>query len=372
MKSFGRVIIRTKGLNVEKFLNIISSKAKLYNIDRKEKSIFLVEVDSFYKKTYIKQAQKYGLKTEVIRYKGFYKVFYFITQRFVFFVTILFMLSLYIFSNCFLWKININGNEYISRQMIVDVLYDSNISIGRIKGHINTKEVENILLENFKDIALVSVSVFGNSLNINISEKLQSTYMEYKPIMSDYNGIVKEIVLQSGTPLVKVGDRVSKGQQLVLPYIIDSLGDKKNINARAKILLEVDFSYIIEYNKNREIFEDTGEKLVFSNYSIFGLKLKNDDLCPYENYRKHELVYNIFEGNFIPIKKTVTTYYKQTKKQVIITFEECQEEVVAEAYKGLLSGAGQLKLYNQSHKIVYNESLVYVTAYAKALVSIGG
>mgnify|MGYP004643284409 CR=1 FL=1 len=372
MKNIGKVSITLEGLNVEKFLNFLTtSNIDIYNIVRNEHSNFTITIDSHYKKKIISDAEKFGYKVTIGKKSGIYSVFSFALARFVLVCSLIFMLSVYLFSNMFLWKINISGNNLIRTSSIINFLADNGIAVGKIKGSIDNRGVEKLLRDNFPDIALVSTEIYGNSLNINISEKLAKNYLDYSPLTSAYNGVVREFELVSGSSNIRVGDVVSVGQILVEPYIMDSAGNRKSINAKANLCLEVDFNYTIEYNENREIYEDTGNTFVYSNYSLWGLNFKKSKTCPYKNYRLEKQEYYVLNSMFLPIKKTRYRYFEQSPKPAYVPFDEVKESVIRDAYLELDNLARGQKIFDKKYNIVKVGNIYYVTASCKAMIKIG-
>lgn len=372
MKNIGKVSITLEGLNVEKFLNFLcTNKLEIYNIVRNEHSNFTITIDSHFKKKVITDAKKFGYKVSIGKKSGIYNIISFILTRFVLVCSIIFMLSVYLFSNIFLWKINISGNNLIRTSSIISFLADNGIAVGKIKGSIDNRNVEKLLRDNFSDIALVSTEIYGNSLNINISEKLAKNYLDYTPLTSAYNGVVREFELVSGSSTVRVGDVVKVGQILVEPYVFDSAGNRKNINAKANLCLEVDFNYTIEYNENREIYEDTGSTFVYSNYSLWGLNFKKSKACPYKNYRLEKQEYYVLNSAFLPIKKTRYRYFEQSPKPAYVPFEMAKESTIEEAYFGLENLARGQKIFDKKYNIIKVGNIYYVTASCKAMIKIG-
>ena len=74
--------------------------------------------------------------------------------------------------------------------------------------------------EDFDEITWVAAAVKGNHLYISIKENdsfeggIKSTEIPENIIASD-DGTIESIITRSGTPLVKKGDNVEKGQVLV-------------------------------------------------------------------------------------------------------------------------------------------------------------
>lgn len=368
----GKVRFTLRGLNIEKFLNhIISSGYNLAKINRIEhgKVSFVVPFkDSDVVKS---EAEKYGFEVCADEVFGAYKIVDFIVKRFACIVAMIICFCVYLFSNLFVWSVNISGNYELSKADIMAALQLENYGIGRPKANVNIKQVEQVLLNKFDQIALVSAYLYGNSLNINISEKLPQNYLDYSLMSSEYNGIIKEFTLVSGTAAVKVGDVVRVGDVLVYPYIIDNSGEKKSISAQANIVIEVDFSYTIRYNENREIYEDSGRKFVVKNISLGKLNFRKTKPCPYKNYRQKTNESYVLNNMFLPIKKTEIVYYEQVLVSKFIAFEKAKDDLIKEAYEKAVFEAKNFEILDKKHTIVKGDDLYYITATIKAMVYIG-
>ncbi len=368
----GKVKISLQGLNVEKFINYITNAGFfVLRAKRKEYNRFELVVYSKDSQKIIENAQKFGYKIEIKSVFGFYKIADFIFKRFALIVSLIFCLSVYLFSNLFVWSININGINNLSKGEIITYLKENNIGVGKVKTNINAEELEKNLLNHFKQISLVSVYLYGNSVNINISERLSQSYLDYSPILSEYDGVVKEFTLVSGTSNLKVGDIIRQGDILVLPYIIDNAGKKKSIKPQANIVVEVDFNETIIYNENREILEDTGVCTTSYNVSLFGLKFRKDKPCPYTNYRKETREYFVLNNLFLPVKKVETVYYEQNYVSRFIAFETVKGDLIKKAYENLNGKAKSFEILSKDHNIIKNGNEYYITATCKAVVCIG-
>ncbi len=372
-RSFGKVRLKFQGLNVEKFINfILQENFNVSKVKREESNIFSLIVLAKNSQVLIEKGEKFGFKVSIEERFGLCKFTDFIFRRFSFVLTFLIVLCVYIFSNLFLWQINLAGNIRLKNDEILAVLRQNDISLGLIKNKINTNNIEKLLLSNFEEIALVSVNLYGNSLNINISEKLEKDFLTYSPILSQFNGVVKDFTLISGTAAVKVGDLVRAGDILVYPYIIDNSGQKKSISGKANILLEVDFIETISYNENREIYKDTGNVFKSSNISLFKLNFRKNKACPFKFYRKEVKTYYVLNNNFLPIKKEITTYYEQIPTLQKLPFETCEAQVVDDAYRQVLKKASAYNIIDSRHDIVKVNNIYYITISVKAMVEIGG
>ncbi len=124
---------------------------------------------------------------------------------------------------------------------------------------IDYKQIENKILSSNPNITFVSVYKEGNFLVVDsqiTSSKIEVLGENSTDIVSVVDGVIEEIVVLRGTPLVKVGDKVKKGDILVGAY---SLGKEEGETfptftvARVKIIETVEFSYKPNILNDREI-----------------------------------------------------------------------------------------------------------------------
>ena len=91
------------------------------------------------------------------------------------------------------------------------------------KKDINLTQIEN-QIQKVDRVSLVSAIIKGNTLVINIKEKVYNPEYEdkenFKPIISVHNAIITEVTVIQGTPMVKAGQVVQKGQILVSPFVV--------------------------------------------------------------------------------------------------------------------------------------------------------
>ncbi len=271
-----------------------------------------------------------------------------------------------IFCSNYVWQIRIYGNENISKQEIISVLSDNGIK----KGKLNTKsnqQIEEILLNNYNRLAQVSVIREGTAIIINLSEKLVYNPGEFSPITAKYSGIITEINVLTGTLNVKVGDYVNVGDTLVLPFNLDSAGNKISVCPAAEIKAKLYITSKAEINKITYALERTGKTKKVYNYSIFNKHLYAKNKNSFDFFECEE--YNTYISNLIPIKQTTTTYYELKQVEVEHNLEQEKPELVEKAYNDAISKLPQdYTLINESN----TTSLVDNTLYATTILTVEG
>ena len=173
MFNLGFLEIEVNGLNIEKFLNLLNKEGVFVCfVDKKEFNNFCIKIPYIHYKKFLEIAGKMCYNISVKKVTGLKKYLNFFKSRIALTIGILVIAIFMPFINLFLFQFSINGNKTISDEQICAVLDKNNISVGSFKQNIDTKNVEKILLGEFKNISLVSCSMLGNTLLINIKEKI--------------------------------------------------------------------------------------------------------------------------------------------------------------------------------------------------------
>ncbi|MDO5402906.1 MAG: sporulation protein YqfD, partial [Eubacteriales bacterium] len=125
------------------------------------------------------------------------------------------LMSLYV------WNISFTGNMEYSDQLLAKFLKGQSYRMGMRIEDIDCDGIESRLRNQFDNITWVSAEIRGTRLIIHIKENdgvsvtAADEKRERSSIYSDYEGTVVSIITRKGTPLVKVGDTVSAGDELV-------------------------------------------------------------------------------------------------------------------------------------------------------------
>ncbi len=129
----------------------------------------------------------------------------------LFFVIVLYVLS------SFIWVIDITGNKLISEDKIVEVIRQAGLYRGVPKWSVDTAELEKSIMRQVNGLAWVGVIVDGTRLEIKVVEKVlpPDNGAQLMDIVAQKEGLIKQILVLSGHPLVQEGDTVTAGQVLI-------------------------------------------------------------------------------------------------------------------------------------------------------------
>jgi len=294
-----------KNLNKEKILKEIVKITSLKNVKITE-SEFSFYVNSKYQKKVNKILKSKNCKIVNKEKKGLFTFLRNTVLRLGVVIVLAIMFIFLCISNLFVFQYKVLGLDLLTENEIYNVLKENDITGIKLKSNINKKQLENLIL-NVDKVSLVSVVVKGNTLIINIKEKIYNEEYEdkgqFKPLVSNYNGIITEISVISGTPLVKMGQTVKVGQELVAPYTIDSSGNKLSVKPLAEIKADT-FNYTIsEFSDEKIIYEDTGKKIkskqIFLGNSVL---YKNSKENSFQYYRVEDKITYLTSNLLLPLK----------------------------------------------------------------------
>ena len=340
--------LKVKGLNQEKYINKIIKDIKIYDYDRisKDEFVFGIEYSD------LKKTKKFLVENnfEIIEIKkmGFYKHFLNFFSSIGLIIGFSLSLVLIFFQNIYIKNYQVIGNESLSTKEIVRFIKDN---FNSNKNKIDIKAVEIALTNEFKDISYASVIIKGQTLVINIKEKLlpNEIYGDFSPLIAHFDGKITKVELVSGTLNIKVGDIVKKGDILVSPFIIDSQGENKEVEANAKIYAETWNIGIVEYFDNYYETTRTGKRIENSEITLFGLEIyKNTKENKFKLFEEESYTQDLNKNIILPFKLNKHIIFELESNLVEKPFESVKDEVVDKARLNALE-----KL--QKYDIVINE-----------------
>lgn len=235
----------------------------------------------------------------------------------------------------FLFNITFSGNSNLTTPVLTRYLESIGVKNGCRTACIDCNDIEKKMREDFDEITWVAAAVKGNHLYISIKEndsfegEIKSTEIPENIIASD-DGTIESIITRSGTPLVKKGDNVEKGQVLVsgVVNICDDSGEviaKRGVTADADVLIKTEMIYSDELSEKYENKVFTGKTRVNAviragKYIIsigpgaVGLKLCDKK----EDYK----TLKINDDLYLPVSVGKITYYEYKPEEYTYSDEE--------------------------------------------------
>lgn len=273
---------------------------------------------------------EYGLPFFLYRYR----------RRKGFFVGIfLCFLSVYLLS-LFIWDIQIIGTEQYTEEEITAYLKEKSITTGKLKKKISCSTLEEEMREDFSDTAWVSCDVQGTCLSIHVKESIDLSDLkreaskEPRDIIALKAGTIVSMVTRNGTPLVKKGDRVKKGDTLIsgILYLYneyDELLETNETCADGDIYAKTSYPYHEEFplsGYDKVYLEETKKEyqLFFGEHAVsFPQKEPAMTYCDKIKERKTLKIGTSF---YLPCALEITSYLPYEPKHYTLTKEEAKKK----------------------------------------------
>lgn len=325
----GYVYVRLTGYAPERFLNLCGSRDILiWNLLPCEDGYeFCISVAGFRQlkpilkktRTHIRILRRVGAPFVTFRYR----------KRKLFGVGIFFFGMLLYYLSGFIWNIEINGNSYLSNEVILDFLKDEACTFGTKKSDISCETLEEALRSRYSEVIWTSIKIYGTKMTVDIQESLLPGEQYEKQddavydIVAAKDGVVSEIITRSGTPLVTAGAEVKKGDILVSGCLeikndADEVVEYLYRSSDADIVGRVVYPYKDILKKDYVAATPTTESCKDYMLLIGGLTLKNPFFHnTYEDYQVTADTYQVHvtDNFYLPIWVTRYTYQEIENQQ---------------------------------------------------------
>ena len=255
---YGYLYVRIKGNSPERFINLCNAKdISLWNIEKTENGYgFMIGVHEF--RYLLPIARKTKTRPYIIKRKGFpFYIKRIKPRRGLWMGGLLFFALIYLMST-FIWEIQVQGQHTYTEEALLKYLRSMNVYAGMRKKEISCPEIETAIRETYTDIGWVSAELKGSKLFVRIQETNMPALYEEDGIaghlVARRDGIVDSIMTRTGTPLVKKGDEVKKGD-ILISGIVELHGDggellkKEAVRADGDVIICAETSYYNEVRK---------------------------------------------------------------------------------------------------------------------------
>lgn len=335
----GYVYVRLTGYAPERFLNLCGSRDILiWNLLPCENGYqFCISVQGFRQLKPI--LKKTRTQVRILRRRGVPFLTFRYRQRKLFGVGFLFFGILLFYLSGFIWNIEINGNSYLSNEVLLDFLEDEACTYGTRKDEISCEALEEALRSRYSEVIWTSIKIYGTKMTVDIQENLlpEDQYESHDDAACDIvaarDGVVTEIVTRSGTPLVVAGEEVKKGDILVSGCVeikndSDEVVEYLYRSSDADIIGKVVYPYSDVIKKDYIATSFTGDNCRDYALVIGKFALKNPFFHnPYKEYQIATDTYQVHvtDNFYLPIWVTRYDYQEIEKQQKSYSEKEIRQ-----------------------------------------------
>lgn len=254
----GYLLVHLTGYAPERFLNMCGKRNILiWNLKTAEDGYYFNISVHGYKllrpilrktKTKAKILKRHGMPFYLYRYRG----------RKMFVIGVFFFLGMLFYTSRFVWNIEVNGNSYLSEETILEFLAEENADFGTRISKIDCAGLEEALRSEYPEVIWTSIKIYGTKMTVDVQESLLSEQFyglkeeEVCDIVAAKDGVITHIITRCGTPVVKVGMEVKKGDCLV-SGVIPINSDHGEISGYLYERADADVKALVQYSYEEQI-----------------------------------------------------------------------------------------------------------------------
>ena len=182
-----------------------------------------------------------------------------------------------IFLQCFVWAIDISGNEQITDTHILATAEKYGLKKGLFLPKADLEKIELDMLGDLPTLSFLSLNRIGSRVEIELSEESPKPFIipsdEPCNIVASKTAQITETEVYAGQKMVKLGDVVYEGDLLVSGLVESADGKTTYHHASAKILAQTNFVKEFSIALHPEEKNYTGKEKKRYRIDICGKKL---------------------------------------------------------------------------------------------------
>ncbi len=205
------------------------------------------------------------------------------------------MIILNIWLSTLVWDIRVEYDGAIDEGKIISALKEAGLSVGRGWGDIRTSEVEARLLLNNPELAFAAINREGTVAYVTLTDKDGGVKNEaipptYSNIVAEFDGVVEEITVFSGTAMVTPGTVVKRGD-ILISGISEGESGSSVTRAEGRVIAHRADTVSVDMPRCERVISGNDELLREISIEILGFRL-----IIFKNYGNLTNEYDIIEA----------------------------------------------------------------------------
>ncbi|MCR5653642.1 MAG: sporulation protein YqfD [Ruminococcus sp.] len=231
----------------------------------------------------------------------------------------------------FVWDIKIVGADGLSTAELISAFDECGLKVGIPKGLINVESVERQVELKVPDVRWIAVNMLNNVATVEIKQQSERPKMNSGKspcnIKASDDGVITDIIVNSGTCEVKRGSAVVKNQLLVNSVVPIGEDKQKYVHSQAEIRADVIDKqlFIIPEKKNKIILKKN--YIDKSKLNFLCLNIPFEVSPSREGIKACNLLTESIRINDItlPLGKTTRREYSFDKKESVLKNEDAKK-----------------------------------------------
>lgn len=332
----GYLNIEIEGYYIEKFINLCNNKKiALWNLKREKTTILNANIGITDFKEIRKILKKTKCRVKIKNKKGLPFIFNKYKKRKIFLLLLAICIATIIALSNFIWNIEITGTNKINKDEIMQILEETNFKVGTLKSKADTKEAINKIRLERDDVAWVGIDIKGTNAVVEIVEADEKPEIineeEYCNLVASRDGIISKVNAANGTPLVKEGDVVKKGDILVAGWLEGKYTGTRYVHATGSVEARVWYS-----QKEKVPLKQIEKEYTGKTETKYSLNINNFKINLYKrlsNFEKYDTIeeykkLQLFSDFYLPFGLTKITNKEYNEKEIILQKEDAKNQAV--------------------------------------------
>ena len=382
----GYIRIKISGKQLERLINLLAKeKFELWDLRRIEGELY-TNIKLEVREEIEEYLEEINCQYEIISQHGLpYLMQRLVQRKFLLLGLITFILLIYTLSS-FVFFIEIKGAKKIKDQKLKRQLADLKVRPGVLKSSISLEELTEIIVQQNQRVAWANLYFKGTKLVLEVVEKkIIDTEVRPSDLVAKKSGIIKKLIVFRGTPKVKEGATVKKGQILIsreveeIKEVKEVAKEEKELEEREIEIKEVKAAGIV---KAKVWYEGYGEaarvktftqptsdikKSIILKYKEQEIILSGPQRLPYNYFFVEENIKRLSEWRNInfPLEIITKKYIKLRKIKAERTIEAAKKLAKEKAVESILQQLGkEVIIMNSDLKLIKTkeENLLRVKA----------
>jgi len=265
-------------------------------------------------------------------------------------------LLVYIMSS-FIWFVEVRGNKNIPADRVEKIAGEAGLAIGTLKAGLNKDSIEKYIRNEIPGVAWVGIKITGTKAIIEIAEKIIIPPVDNSPanVVAEKAGLIQDLLVLSGKPVVSEGEMVRKGDVLITGCITPEPkpGEKPDgenrdhqvpltpvrlVRAKGIVRAKVWYEGYGECSLVDQGTKRTGKETQVVSIRVFGkaLVIKGPKRSPYRDFVTSTNIKKLPEWRNIniPVEVVTTNYYEVEKYRDIIDISDAKSRARDKALAG--------------------------------------
>ena len=268
----GNVRVQVECIYPERFMNLCAqNELSFWDLARVDAHTVEVSISLLHYKRLLPLLENIDAQVKKTHRAGVPMFFYRIRKRYALFVGALFALALVWGASLHVWDIQVQGNDTVPTVEILRALENAGVGIGSLGARIEPDFIRNDVLMALEDLSWITVNVNGSRATVIVRERVHppARMEEGIPtaVYATQSGVIDQMIIWEGTPLVAVGDTVDIGQDLVSGRVESLAQGVEFLPAQASIYArtwyELSMTMPLTYYEKEFTGENASKSIIF-------------------------------------------------------------------------------------------------------------